>query len=352
MASEYRNTKVLITGGLGFVGSNLALHLAAAGAQVTVVDSSVEGCGANPRNLAGALAPIRVIHADIADAATFAAEIRASRVIFNLAGEVSHLESMRQAGRDLLLNTTAQLQFLEECARQNPDVRVVYASTRQIYGAPRYLPVDELHPIHPLDFNGTHKYAATSYHQVLTSAGKLDAVSLCLTNVYGPRMALNIPTQGFLGGFLRRALLGEPISVFGDGRQLRDPIYVDDAVDAFLRAGIAVEGTSRLWNLGSGQPLSLASIAATIASAADTPAPVFRPFPAELKSIDIGSYYANTERIRIELGWTPRVDFKRGIRRTIEYYKQELAYYVNGADYQAYAARGGWSAVEPQPLAV
>ncbi len=351
MASEYRNTRVLITGGLGFIGSNLALRLAAAGAQVTVVDSSVEGCGANPRNLAGAQAPIQVIPADIADAHSFASEIRASQVIFNLAGEVSHLESMRQPGRDLLLNAMAQLNFLEECARQNPGVRVVYASTRQIYGAPRYLPVDELHPIQPLDFNGTHKYAATSYHQVLTTAGKLNAVSLCLTNVYGPRMALNIPTQGFLGGFLRKALLGEPITVF-EGRQLRDPIYVDDAVDAFLRAGVAAEGTSRLWNVGSGQPLPLSAIAIAIACAAGAPPPTFRPFPPELKSIDIGSYYTNADRIRIELGWTPRVDFKRGVRRTVEYYKQELAYYLNGADHQSYAARGGWSAAEPQAVAV
>src|SRR5580658_10079859 len=218
MVFGYEDSTVLVTGGLGFIGSNLAQHLAAMGANVTVVDSRVEGCGANPLNLQGAASPIRVIEADIADAPAFASDIRACNVIFNLAGEISHLQSMRQPSRDQDLNATAQLRFLEECAKQNPGVRVVYASTRQIYGVPRYLPVDEDHPVQPVDFNGIHKYAATAYHQVFTSSGKLDAVALCLTNVYGPRMALNLPAQGFLGWFFRKALLGQVVEVFGDGR--------------------------------------------------------------------------------------------------------------------------------------
>lgn len=351
MAAQYRNSKALVTGGLGFIGSNLALSLAAAGAEVTVVDSSVPGCGANPRNLHGAVAPVRVIAADIGDAADFAAEIRSSDVIFNLAGEVSHLGSMRNPGRDLDLNAIAQLRFLEECARHRPGVRVVYASTRQIYGAPRYQPVDEDHPIQPLDFNGIHKYAAGAYHHVFTAAGKLDAVVLCLSNVYGPRMALNVATQGFLGGFIRKSLLGQPITIFGDGKQLRDPIYVDDAVDAFLRAGVAREPISRVWNLGGPQPLALSAIANEIATAAGSPPPVPAPFPDELKRIDIGSYYSDTRRVRHDLGWSAAVEFNRGVRRTFDYYKQERAYYLDAADIRAAAARGGWTAGE-QLLAV
>ena len=259
---------------------------------------------------------------------------------------------MQNPERDKELNASAQLRFLEECARQNPGVRVVYASTRQIYGAPRYLPVDEKHPIQPLDFNGIHKYAATAYHQALTNAGKLDAVVLCLSNVYGPRMALNLPAQGFLGGFLRKAMLGQPITVFGEGRQLRDPVYVHDAVDAFLRAGTLKNPPSRLWNVGGGQALPLSALAIAVAAAADSPTPIFQPFPAELKNIDIGSYYSDSARIRTELGWYPRMDFKRGIRRTVEHYRKELAYYLNGADYQSEPARGAWGSAEPQALAV
>jgi nucleoside-diphosphate-sugar epimerase len=346
MASEYRNSKVLVTGGLGFIGSNLALRLAACGAEVTVIDASVEGCGANPHNLSGAGSLIRVIPTDIRDAAAISSTIRECEVIFNVAGEVSHLQSMKDPQRDLDLNASAQLQFLEDCARQRPGIRVVYASTRQIYGAPRYLPVDESHPIQPLDFNGIHKYAATAYHQILTATGRLDAVVLCLTNVYGPRMALNVPTQGFLGGFVRKAMLGEPIRVFGDGCQLRDPVYVDDAVDAFLRAGVATTPVNRIWNVGGPEALPLSSIATAIAAAADSPAPVFQPFPPALKRIDIGSYYSNSARIRDDLGWSANVDFDRGIARTVEYYRQGLQYYLNAADYQPRASRGAW---EPAP---
>jgi len=351
MVSGYRNSKVLVTGGLGFIGSNLALRLASLGADVTVVDSCVTGCGANPWNLRSAAAHIGVIGADIADAAMFASEIRSSHVVFNVAGEISHVESMRQPSRDQDLNATAQLRFLEECARHNPGCRVVYASTRQIYGAPRYLPVDENHPIQPLDFNGIHKYAATAYHQVFTSSGALDAVVLCLTNVYGPRMALNLPSQGFLGWFLRKALLGEAIQVFGDGCQLRDPVYVDDVVDALLLAGAVRNLRSRLWNVGGSETLAISAVARMISSAAGAPPPVFTPFPKELKNIDIGSYYSDSSRIRAELGWLPRISFKRGVRLSLDFYRRELPHYLNGADYEP-AALDDWSAARPQPLAV
>jgi UDP-glucose 4-epimerase len=352
MTSKYRNSKVLVTGGLGFIGSNLALHLAALGAKVTVVDSSVEGCGANPRNLCGAASRISVIAADIGDAAEFAPAIRDSDVIFNLAGDVSHLQSMRDPERDQKLNAASQLRFLEECARQRPGVRVVYASTRQIYGVPRYLPVDESHPIQPLDFNGIHKYAAAAYHQVLTATGGVDGFALCLTNVYGPRMALNVPAQGFLGGFVRKAMLGEPITVFGDGRQLRDPVYVDDVVGAFMLAGAAVKPPNRVWNVGGAEALPLSDIATAVTLAAGSPSPTFQPFPPDLKRIDIGSYYSDSARIRKDLGWFPSVDFNRGIRRTIQYYRDELGYYLHAADYQPGADCAGWRAAEAQPVAV
>ena len=326
--SEFRNRKVLVTGGLGFIGSNLALRLARAGARVVIVDSEVAGCGASRHNIAGAEGDLRLIVADVGDEDALAGEIRGCSVVFNLAGEISHIHSMRDPARDAALNAMSQLRFLEECARQEPGVRVVYASTRQIYGVPQYLPVDESHPIQPVDFNGIHKYAATAYHLLWSDLGRIDARVLCLTNVYGPRLALWLSGQGFLANFLRRGLLGQTIEIFGDGRQLRDPVYVDDVVDAFLLAGAVEDPKSRLWNVGGGQPLALADIAATISAAAGAPAPICRPFPAEHEGIDIGSYCSDSTRIREELGWSPRVSFETGIGRSLEYFQRELPHYL------------------------
>jgi UDP-glucose 4-epimerase len=329
--SQFKNRKILVTGGLGFIGSNLALRLVRAGARVVIVDSEVAGCGANRHNIAAAEGDLRLIIADVGDAAALAGEIRGCSAIFNLAGEISHIESMRDPARDAALNAGSQLRFLEECGRQEPGVRIVYASTRQIYGIPEYLPVDESHPVRPVDFNGIHKYAATAYHLLWSAMGRIDARVLCLTNVYGPRLALGLTGQGFLGNFLRRALLHQTIEIFGDGRQLRDPVYVDDAVDAFLLAAAADQSPSRLWNVGGSQTLALADIAATISNTAGAPAPVCRPFPEEHKGIDIGSYSSDSAKIREELAWQPKVDFAEGVRRSLAYFRSELSYYLDEA---------------------
>lgn len=327
----YRNKKVLVTGGLGFIGSNLTLRLVEEGALVTVIDSSVAGCGANPYNLAPVRGRVRVIPVGICDSAAFHDAIEACEVIFNLAGEISHVHSMKFPERDLQINTVAQLQFLLICRAHAPGRRVVYASTRQVYGAPNYLPVDETHPVQPVDFNGIHKYAATAYHLLLTELGELDAVVLRLTNVYGPRMALSIPCQGFLSTFLRRLLLGQTVEVFGDGNQLRDPLYVDDAVEAFLAAGKVATPPSRLYNVGGPEALRLKDIAAMAAEAAGGAGIRLRPFPEDRKAIDIGSYSTDNSRIRRELGWSPTTRFQDGIARTLDYYRRDLEHYLDPA---------------------
>jgi UDP-glucose 4-epimerase len=328
--SAYLDSQVVVTGGLGFIGSNLALRLVDAGARVTIVDSAAPGCGANRRNLAATR--IRLIESDIGDAAQFKDDLRGADVIFNLAGEISHIHSMLDPERDAELNARAQLRVLEECARQTPGSRVVYASTRQIYGVPQYLPVDEAHPVRPVDFNGIHKYAATVYHELFSTMGRLDTVALCLTNVYGPRMALNIPCQGFLGTFLRKALLGQPIEIFGEGLQLRDPVYVDDVVEAFLVAGATPELRSRLYNVGGPEALSVAHIAGIMSVMAGAPPPVFRPFPDERRSIDIGSFWADSGLIRQHMGWQPQVSMNQGICESIAFYRRELEHYLDPAD--------------------
>lgn len=324
----YRHRNFLVTGGLGFIGSNLVRRLAALGAQVTVVDSLVAGCGGNRYNLDGVEDAVRVVTADIGDTAQFASELAGADTVFNLAGEISHTHSMRFPERDLALNVVSQLRFLQGCAQLCPGVRIVYASTRQIYGAPRYLPVDEQHPVQAVDFNGIHKYAATAYHQLLTAAGQLDAVIFCLTNVYGPRMGIDNPCQGFLSNFIRRAVTGQTVEIFGDGRQLRDPVYVDDLVDLFLLAGTTANPQTRRYNVGGSEVLSVARIAETICNAAGTSAPVFREFPEEAKAIDIGSYCTDSTLVRQDLGWKATVSFEAGLARTVEFYRRELPHYL------------------------
>jgi len=326
---SYRGGPALVTGGLGFIASNLALRLAAEGADVTVVDPLIPGCGGNPFNIEPAGGKIRWVREDIGNPDEFREELARAEVVFNLAGEISHIHSVLLPERDLEINTVAQLKFLDACRRWNRGVRIVYAGTRQVYGVPEYLPVDERHPVHPVDFNGVHKYAATMYHMMLSRCGEVDACVLRLTNVYGPRMALDVPCQGFLSTYLRCALFGRNLEVFGTGGQLRDPVYVDDVVDAFLLAGSAEKLRSSAYNVGGPDVLSVKDIAAIMSRLGKTPPPLFREFPPERKAIDIGSYYTETSLIRTELGWQPSVRFEDGMQRTLDYYKQRLARYID-----------------------
>jgi nucleoside-diphosphate-sugar epimerase len=329
MLSHYRDRCVLITGGLGFIGSNLAIRLVNLGAKVIIVDSMVSGCGFNLHNLDCVTGRVEVVSVDIADAAQIQTEIRKSDVIFNLAGEISHIHSMQFPRRDLEINCFAQLQFLQECARIRPGIRIVFASTRQVYGIPQYLPVDELHPVNPLDFNGIHKTAASGYHLTMSRLAAIDAVILCLSNVYGPRMALDIPCQGFLGTFLRRALLRQPLELFGDGRQLRDPVYVEDVIEAFLLAGASRHLHSRVYNVGGAKALPLGKIA-EIVNAVAGPVPILmRPFPESRKQMDIGSYYTDCRRIGRELGWKATMSFEQGMAETTEYYRSQMCHYLD-----------------------
>ena len=318
--------RVWVSGGLGFIGSNLSLRLLELGAQVTVVDLCGPGCGGDEENLSPHGEKFRIIRCNIGDAETFAEELAETDVVFNLAGEISHARSMREPMRDLELNTIAQLRFLEVLTRVRPGIRVVYAGTRQVYGRAKMLPVNEDHPIRPTDYNGAHKRAAENYHLMLKRMGRLDAVVLRLTNTYGPRLSLTATGQGFLSVFLKRALEGEPITVFGDGTQTRDPVYVDDVVDAFLAVGAAQEAKFGVYNIGGPESLTVYEIARTVAEAAGSSEKILlRPFPPEHKAVDLGSYTADTSRIREEFGWTPRVAFAEGIRETLAWYAARMA---------------------------
>ncbi len=322
----YKGKRAVVTGGLGFIGSNLAIALAEAGAIVDVIDSCVESCGANEHNLDGAQGEIHVHRVDVAETLVVEPLVREADFIFNLAGEISHTDSMKRPERDLQINTVSQLHFLECCSRRAIPPRIVFASTRQIYGIPQTLPVDENHPVEPVDYNGVHNYAAEHYHWLLSRLGRIDAVILRLTNVYGQRQALHLPAQGVLGVFLRQALEGQRMRLFGDGLQLRDPIHVSDAVRAFLLAGLATV-KERVINIGSGAPVSLREIAGLLSEEVGLPAPELIPFPEEYKRIDIGDYYSCIDRARAMLGWQPAMDLSEGLRETLDFYRTRRAEY-------------------------
>lgn len=313
-------TRVVVTGGLGFIGSNLVLALLRLGARVTVVDPCVPGCGGNPENLGEDLKRVEWLPLDMDQVDLLEDTIRSAQIVFNLAGEIRHQQSMLDPLRDLNLNARSQLLFVHACARWNPGVRIVYAGSRQVYGVPQYLPVDEDHPVVPVDFNGIHKQAAASYHLLLSRLGSLDACILRLTNVYGSRMAIDVPGQGFMGAFIRCLRDGIGLTVFGDGTQVRDPLHVDDAVAAFLLAGTIPHLPARVYNLGGPDVLSLLEIASRAAALCGAPQPGLRAFPPDHRLIDIGDYWANSARIQADLGWRAGVRFEDGLRDTLNSY--------------------------------
>lgn len=322
IADSLRGSRVLITGGLGFIGSNLARRLLEVGADVLLVDSMIPEYGANVANIAGLEAVLTVNIADVRDVHSLPYLVRDRDVIFSLAGQTSHVDSMSDPYTDLEINCRAQLSLLEACRVANPGARVVFASTRQIYGRPEYLPVDERHPIHPVDVNGINKTAGEWYHLLYGQVYGIPVCVLRLTNTYGPRMRVKDARQTFLGYWLRQIVAGEEIAVFGDGTQKRDFNYVDDAVDAFLLAATRDEAIGKVYNLGDSEVVSLLDLAKKLVELNGGGSFKVVPFPDDRKAIDIGDYYGDFRRIKDDLGWQPRVRLDEGLRRSIDFYRQ------------------------------
>ena len=327
MTGGFAGRRALITGGLGFIGSTLARRLVDEGAQVTVVDSLVPEYGGNPFNLDGIADRLRVNISDVRDPHSMRYLIQDQDVVFNLAGQTSHLDSMDDPYTDLEINCRAQLSILEACRRFNPTVKVVFASTRQIYGRPEYLPVDEKHALRPVDVNGINKIAGEHYHLVYNDVYDVKACSLRLTNTIGPRMRIKDARQTFLGVWVRLIIEGRPFEVW-QGDQLRDFTYVDDAVDAFLLAAASDRANGACFNLGGLERISLRDLAQRLVDANGAGEFVVREYPAERKRIDIGNYYADDRLIRETLGWTPRVRLEDALRRTLAFYREHLDRYV------------------------
>ncbi len=322
----YAGKRVMVTGGLGFIGSNLARRLVNLHADVLLVDSLIPAYGGNRRNIAGVEERLRVNIADIRTQPTMNALVQEQDYIFNLAGQVSHLDSMSDPFTDLEINCRSQLAILEACRHNNPGVKIVFAGTRQQYGKPDYLPIDEKHLMHPTDVNGINKMAGEWYHILYNNVYGIRASSLRLTNTYGPRQYVRDARMGFAGFFIRKAMLGEEISIYGDGSQIRDFNYVEDVVDAFLRAGASDEANGQVFNLG-GAPVSHLDFTRLLIRLADGGSYKLVPWPPDRKVIDVGDVYSSYDKIKATLGWEPKVGLEEGLRRTVEFYKQEGQYY-------------------------
>jgi nucleoside-diphosphate-sugar epimerase len=320
MSDFYRGKRVLITGGVGFIGSNLAIRLVELGARVQVVDSMIPAYGASLANLEPVRDRVRINFSDVRDPHSLGYIVQDENLIFSLAGQVSHIESMQDPMTDLEINCRSQLSLLECCRRNNPSVKIVFASTRQLYGRPRDLPVDESHPLLPVDVNGINKLAAEMYYTLYHQVHGIPAVSLRLTNTYGPRMDLRSDRKGFAGVFIRNALRGEPIRVYGDGRQRRDFNYIDDVIDALLLAGRNDSIHGEVFNLGHPRPHSLLEFVEILHGLAEFEHEMV-PFPESAAAIDIGDYYGDFGKFNRATGWSPKVDLPDGLERTLAWFR-------------------------------
>jgi UDP-glucose 4-epimerase len=333
MAGEYRafyrGRRVLVTGGLGFIGSTLARALVDLDADVHVVDALIPSYGGNRFNLAGVEARVRVSIADIRDGDAMAKAVADREVIFNLAGQVSHIDSLRDPYTDLDINGRGHLVVLEACRAKNAAAKIVYAGTRQIYGKPDRLPVDESHVVRPTDVNGVSKAAGEALHLVYHNVFGVRACSLRLTNVYGPRQLISHNRQGFIGWFIRLALEGAEIQIYGDGSQVRDFVYVDDAADAFLRAGAMDAVNGGVFNVGGREPTAHRDLVQLLIQEAGRGSVRFVAWPEEKRRIDIGSFYSDSTRFERATGWRPAVDLRTGLSRTLTYYRAHLDQYLS-----------------------
>jgi UDP-glucose 4-epimerase len=326
-SAVFSQKKVLVTGGLGFIGSNLARRLVQLGSQVTLLDSMLPEGGGNLFNISGLEERLSVHRNDEPDETLLRGLLQGQDFLFNLAGRTSHLGSMRHPQADLQANAVDQLQLLELCRQVNPSIPIVYTSTRQVYGRPRYLPVDEDHPVSPVDYNGVSKLAGERYHTLSHAVYGLHTTCLRLTNVYGPRMRVRDGCQSFIGWWFRQAIEANELPVYGDGTQVRDFNFVEDVVDSLLLCAASPLADGQTYNLGGDEPVSLLDLAQLIVRLAGRGSCKLVPYPPERLAIDIGSYYGDYTRIRTQLGWRPRIRLQEGLTRSLDFYSLHFGEY-------------------------
>ena len=324
---DYRGKKVLVTGGLGFIGSNLVIRLVELGASVTLVDNLDATGGANPFNIQPVKQDVELIEGDTCDSALMSRLVLGRTHVFNLAGRVSHIESMEDPFNDLRMNTIGPLTVLEACKSVNREARIVYAGTRQAYGKQDVLPIVENLILKPVDVNGVNKMAGEWYHMVYHKAYGMPACSLRLVNTYGPRQLVKHARQGFIGWFIRLAIEGREIQVYGDGQQVRGFNYVDDVVEALLKAGTSENVVGEYFNLGGMQPVTLECLVQTLLRTTGTGSYRLVPFPRDREAIDIGNAFSSYMKFHFATGWKPTTSLEEGLARTVEYYRRHQAHY-------------------------
>lgn len=324
--TAYFKQKALITGGLGFIGSNLARRLLELGAEVTILDNLDPQTGGNPFNIADIRDQVCLVQADINDEASMKSVVDGQTHLFNLAGQMSHMGSMQDPFKDLNDNAVGQLKLLEACRKVNPKVSIVFAGTRQVYGRPKYLPVDEKHLLTPLDNNGVSKRAGEMYHIVYHHVHDMATCVLRMTNTYGPRMRIKDDRLTFIGWWVRQLLEGDEIQIYGDGSQIRDLNYVDDVVHALLLCASHPTAHGKIYNVG-GEPVSLLNLARTMIDVYGSGKYAIVPFPENRKRIDIGDYYGDYSLIQSEVGWQPKTSLRAGLQEMFEFYRHNKEHY-------------------------
>ena len=328
---DFSGKEILVTGGVGFIGSSLARRLVDLGAKVTLADSLIPLYGGNLFNIEDIRERVTLNITDVRDPFAMAYLVQGKDYLFNLAGQTSHLDSMTNPQADLDINAAAQLSILEACRQHNASIKIVFASTRQLYGKPEYLPVDEAHPIRPVDVNGINKLAGEWYHLLYNNVYGIRTCALRLTNTYGPGMRVKDARQTFLGIWIRNVIEGKPVLVFGDGNQLRDFNYVADVVEALMMAAIDPRADGKVFNLGGHEVISLGKLAKMLTDLRQGARFEVVPFPPERKAIDIGDYYSNYKKIETELGWRPKVALIEGLVASLAYYDTHQRHYWDAA---------------------
>lgn len=326
-ARAFRGQPVLITGGLGFIGSNLAIRLAGAGADVRIVDSMLPDHGANPFNIAPVAGRVAVEHGDLRDADAMRRAVRGQAFVFHLAGRSDHVASLEDPLPDIDVNIRGSAILLDACRRESPRARLVYAGTRGEYGPAARLPVAEDAPLQPRGVYELTSLAAQKLFQIYRDSHGLECLSLRLTNIYGPRAQMRHDRSGVVNWFIRKALDSETIPVFGDGSIRRDILYVDDAVEAILACATTEAAWGGVFNVGEGRATTLRELADAIVEAAGAGRVELRPFSRERAKVEPGDFCADIERIRRVTGWAPRVPLRDGLARTVGYYREHRARY-------------------------
>ncbi len=326
MESYFKDKKILITGGLGFIGSTLAHRLVEMGADIYLIDSLIPEYGGNNFNIDGIVDKVKVNIADVRDKHSMDYLVKGKDVIFNLAGTLSHIDSMKDPFTDLEINCRSQLSILESCRKNNKDVKIVFAGTRGQYGKANYLPVDEKHLMHPTDVNGINNVAGESYHILYNNIYGIKAVSLRLTNTYGPRHQMKHHKQGIINWFIRQLIDGQTIKLYGDGKQIRDINYVDDVIEALLMVACSEKTNGEVFNLG-GVPKSLVDLVKVMISVYGKGDYELIPFKEDLKRIEVGDYVANYEKIKTTVKWQPKTSLEEGLRLTFDYYEKYKKHY-------------------------